>query len=133
MVRCVSHWLQGRLALAAAEAGDPQASQDAFRCARRLARERMDYADAFSHLLHAGVASQRGAKERAATHLGAAILAAAKTDMHVCVAAAKWRLGELVGGDEGARLLAEARAWMKQEAVANPERMLEVVAPGFGS
>jgi hypothetical protein len=133
MVRCVSHWLQGRLALAAAQSGDPQASQDAARCAHRLGKERMDYADAFSHLLHAGVASQRGDREQAARHLAAAIPAASATDMHVCVAAAKWRLGELLGGDEGAALLAEARRWMKQEAVANPERMLEVVAPGFGS
>lgn len=46
-------------------------------------------------------------------------------------AAAKWRKGELLGGDEGARLVREAEATLRAEGVVNPARWVAWAAPGF--
>ena len=40
----------------------------------------------------------------------------------------KWHL---VGGDEGATLLAESNAWMECQDIKNSTRMVRIVAPGF--
>jgi hypothetical protein len=48
-------------------------------------------------------------------------------------AAARRRLGRLVGGDEGATLVGAADAWMHAQDVRRPERMTAVLTPGFGS
>ncbi len=44
---------------------------------------------------------------------------------------ARWRLGQLVGGAEGAELTRAAEAWAVGEGVKNPARMLALMAPGF--
>jgi tetratricopeptide (TPR) repeat protein len=49
--------------------------------------------------------------------------------MFACAHAARWRLGETLGGDEGESMIAEARAAIAALGVACPERMLEVIAP----
>ena len=45
---------------------------------------------------------------------------------------ARWQLGRLVGGDEGAKLIETARAWLRDIDAVNPERMAAVAMPGFG-
>ena len=44
--------------------------------------------------------------------------------------AARWRLGQLTGGDRGQELVQEARAWMEDQGARNPERMMAMLAPG---
>jgi hypothetical protein len=39
------------------------------------------------------------------------------------------RLGELVGGPEGAREIAEADAWMASQGVRAPERLARLFLP----
>ena len=51
--------------------------------------------------------------------------------MLLYAAAARRRLGEMLGGDEGRALVETADAWMRSETIVNPERMTEVFAPGF--
>jgi hypothetical protein len=46
-------------------------------------------------------------------------------------AAARYRLADLVGGEEGAALRAAAQAWADTEAIAEPVRMYEIALPGF--
>jgi hypothetical protein len=46
--------------------------------------------------------------------------------------AARRRLGVLLGGDEGAEHVRVADDWYTSRAVANPERMTAMLAPGFG-
>ncbi len=46
-------------------------------------------------------------------------------------AAARRRLGELLRGDEGRRMIAAADAWMTEQAIRNPARMAAALAPGF--
>ena len=47
------------------------------------------------------------------------------------IASARYRLGHILGGDEGAGLVAEAEAWCASEGIVNPERATEILAPGF--
>ena len=63
--------------------------------------------------------------------LAAAVTAAEKTDLLLHAAAARRRLGELLGGEKGAALIAQADEWMAGEGIQNPVRMTEVIAPGF--
>jgi hypothetical protein len=42
-----------------------------------------------------------------------------------------YRIGQLVGGDEGARLIREATAFLSARAVKSPERFVAHYAPGF--
>jgi hypothetical protein len=47
-------------------------------------------------------------------------------------ASARWRLGELVGGDEGRALIASAESFMRQQRIAKPPAVVAKLAPGFG-
>ena len=55
------------------------------------------------------------------------------TDMALHAAVARRRRGELLGGVQGAALLAEADAWMTGQAIRNPSRMAAMLAPGTWS
>ena len=50
-------------------------------------------------------------------------------DMPLYAAAARRRLGELVGGAEGQDLMTRADQWMAGRGVADPARMARVFAP----
>jgi hypothetical protein len=65
--------------------------------------------------------------------LEAAIEVADASDMELHAAAAKMRLGQLVKGDTGASLCAAALDWFHGQGVVDPQRMVELVTPGFGN
>ena len=46
-------------------------------------------------------------------------------------AAMRRRQGEILGGDQGRALLRAADASMQRQKVANPERMTDLLAPGW--
>lgn len=131
-VRCVSRWLRGRLVLAEAAAGHDQRRN--IRIARGVAKqllgERVGYAMVYGHLVGAGVAVQRGSRDRAVAHLRSAIDAANAHRMVLCAASASVRLAALVGGDEGRALRDQGLAMLADEQVRDPERMIQVHAPG---
>ena len=52
-----------------------------------------------------------------------------RADMWLHAAVARRRRGQLLGGDEGRALIADADAWMAGEGVKNPERMCAALAP----
>jgi hypothetical protein len=51
--------------------------------------------------------------------------------MRLNAAAARRRLGILIGGDRGRALATEADACMASEQIRNPCRMTAMLAPGF--
>jgi len=100
--------------------------------ARRLTREPSGYPAVWGMLLAAALDARSDRLDDAATALREAIALADAREMRLCAAAARWRLGELLGGDEGDELIGQAGQWMSGEGVANTERLLAVVVPGFG-
>jgi serine/threonine protein kinase len=102
------------LAIAAHQAGDAQP----------LAR-------ANAHLTRAGMHRALGDVERAAVELRAALTALDAMDTHLYANATRRRLGETVGGDEGAGLIAQAEQWMHARGVRNPVRMTAMLIPGW--
>jgi tetratricopeptide (TPR) repeat protein len=134
-VRIYSLHARGRTALATAEERAPDREsllRDAERAARRIERERMDYATPWGTLLRAGVAMERGKRELAVSLLQRAISSFDAADMALYATASRRRLGALLGGDEGEGLVLAADAWMTSQSIASPARMTAMLAPGFG-
>jgi hypothetical protein len=50
-------------------------------------------------------------------------------DMPFYAAGARYRLGELLGGEEGRLERERGLAWMKERDVVNPEQMVVTLAP----
>jgi serine/threonine protein kinase len=121
IVRAESRWLWGRMLLAE--------KRDARRVAGFLEREGTAYARAWAWLLQAASAEP----ERAQRLLRDAIRACEECDMLLLAAAARRRLGEVMGGEGGRHLAAQADAWMREQGIRNPTRMTAVLAPGFGA
>lgn len=131
-VRIPSSRLQGRLWISKAlHDGDRAARRRAAKHARSLVRERCDHGTAFGLLIRAAVAAQQGRDDRAVADLRRCIASAVDCDMHLAARCGEWRLGQMLGGDEGAQLIAAARQWMKSQAIADPEALLEMYAPGY--
>jgi eukaryotic-like serine/threonine-protein kinase len=100
---------RGALARAAALAG-------------RLAREETDYARTLSALVGAQVAAARGQTDDAVARARRAIELAVAGHFAPLQWAARWYCGTLVGGDEGAALIEEARAACAAQGVVDPLR-----------
>jgi hypothetical protein len=60
-----------------------------------------------------------------------AIVGFDEADMALEAAAARRRLGEIVGGDAGRELIARSEEYMRQQQIRRSERMVAVLAPGF--
>jgi hypothetical protein len=121
------------LELAIAAQGYDRAAhlQRAERYAVRLARERVRYADALSHLAHAGVAHLRGDDASAVQRLERACQDFEADHQMLWSASARMRLARLLGGSDGAAHLARARQDMTLRGVAHPDRFVNVYAPGY--
>ena len=92
------------------------------RDARRLEREGMPWSMALACPIQAGiVAASRGDRSRAATLFSQAVTELEAVDMNLYAAAARRRLGELIGGDEGRAQVDRADSWMRQQTIQNPK------------
>jgi tetratricopeptide (TPR) repeat protein len=133
LFRILTSDLRARVALAvAATARDARPHlRAARRDIRSLRREGMPWGDALAQFLRAGVAARRRDRTGAVLLLREAVERLEAVDMHLHAAAARRRMGELLGGGEGRDLLARADAWMAAQTIANPARMTDLHAPGF--
>jgi eukaryotic-like serine/threonine-protein kinase len=126
--------LRARLALASAEQsrGDSRENglRNAARDARLVERERTPWGLALARLVRAGIAATRSQTHEAVRLLVQTEEELEGLDMALYAAAARRRRGQLLGGDEGAVLIAEADAWMAGQDVKNPARMADMLAPG---
>jgi hypothetical protein len=128
---------RGLAALATARAA-PEAHErasfirDARRCMRVLRRARkVDAALPFSRLLEAGLAALADDLPKARVCLQAAAKGLDALDMELFAGSARHRLGQLLGGDEGAHLQQRAEARMRALGVAEPARWAAMYTPGF--
>jgi hypothetical protein len=133
MLRIMTVYYSGCAALGAAEiAPEPgpllRAARDA---ARRLEREKAPWAKALAGLIAAGAAALRGDTAGTAALLADVAPAFDGLAMSPFAAAARRRLGELRGGEEGRALVTRADATMAEQGVVNPARMTALYAPGF--
>jgi serine/threonine protein kinase/tetratricopeptide (TPR) repeat protein len=123
----------GRAALAlAAESSDPGpliAAAEVY--ARRLRKEKLDWSEALSVVLHACIANRRGDVTTAAKLLADAIARCDAVALDLFAASARRQLGKLLGGDEGRALIERADAWMTAQTIRRPEKMADAMIPGF--
>jgi len=132
-VRVAMWQLRARCALAAAEGcNEPEPLlRTAAADARRLESEATPWSQAAARLVRAALAWNRGDDVAAADLLTEAAGRFDANTMALCAAAARRRLGVLVGGDRGAALITAADTWMRSQEIRHPGRMTEVYAPGF--
>lgn len=135
LTRTEAYQLRGRVQLAAVLDGKG-APADALRAverdARRVVAERMPWSQSLGDALLAGVATVRGERELAQGLWERAAGGFAAVDMALHAAVARYRQGEAMGGDEGKELRREAEGWMRQQGIAEPERMVRMIAPAAG-
>ncbi|MEJ7813168.1 MAG: AAA family ATPase, partial [Gemmatimonadaceae bacterium] len=134
LLRCESWHLHARCAIAAAAGqrdGEPEL-RTAERLAVRIARERAAWAAPFAPLLRAGVAAVRGDTAAAAAELATAAEGFDAAHMALYAAVSRRQWGQLLGGDQGRQLTANADAFMRAQGIERPERIAAVLAPGFG-
>jgi serine/threonine protein kinase/tetratricopeptide (TPR) repeat protein len=135
LLRCESLHLRGRVALAVAEQGHSRedALRVALQAARKIERERVAWAQPFVSMLRAGVSAVRGDEVSTAPMLAKAIAGFESAGMRLYAAAARRRLGQVLGGDEGQRLREQGDAFMTGESIRSPLHLTAVLAPGFGT
>ncbi|MEO5729831.1 MAG: serine/threonine-protein kinase PknK, partial [Byssovorax sp.] len=97
----------------------------------KIEKEEMPWSSPLAALLRAGAASIDGAKGRALLLLQEAITGLESADMALYAAAARYRRGNLLGGDEGQRIAEAADQWLAKQGVVNRPRMVGMLAPGF--
>ena len=101
--------LRARLALASAFGRERRERlRIAGNCADRIARENMPWSNPLANFIHAALAKQSGDTSRAEALTKKAVGGFEAADMALYAAAARRRLGELRGGDEGRELIAQA-------------------------
>ncbi len=98
---------------------------------RWMARHPLPLARAQSWLVHAGVAAAAGDDAAAVEQLRSAVGALEALDTHLWANAARRRLGQTLGGDEGAAHLARADAWMAAQGIKSAPRITAMLVPGW--
>jgi hypothetical protein len=131
IIRALAVWLRARLALAADGGDEREQLRRASHLASDLAGERDPRALLAAHLVRAALADRRGDDAGAVAALRAAVATGAAASVRLMTAVCQRRLGEIVGGDEGAGLLTAAAATFTAEGIVAPGRFTDQYAPGF--
>ena len=127
IVRVLGLWLRATLALSCERLPVKRALRLAGGLARRLERERISYASSMAELVFAGMAQRSGHLELARERWARAVALADAGETSAYAAAARFRLGTLIGGDEGATLVQAAGAWATAQGVVS-ERCFDMIA-----
>ena len=125
--------LRARCALALAATGNPEAAAlvtTAERDAKKIDRESTPWGAAVAKLVRAGAASWRGERHSAAELLTCAEQELESCGMALYTASVRLLRGELIGGEEGRRLVSEATRWMSGQKIVNPARISAMLVPG---
>ena len=139
VVRAMTHWARGGCAVAALNRRG--ASSDlhkewlavARKDAATLAKSSLKQAQAWGLGIEAGLALAINLKATAIAKLRAALTTYDEVGYAMYAAAARRRLGELIGGEEGRTLCEQGNAVMRAQGVVNPDAICEMLVPGCGS
>jgi len=101
--------------------------------ARRIAREKMAWAQPLAQLRQADIATIRGERPQALALLRDAEAGFEAAAMALHAAVARYRRGELLTGPAGRALVEEADRWFASQELTNPRRMVAMLAPGARS
>jgi hypothetical protein len=126
--------LKGRAALSAAVGTSAGADRRHFcdvalGCARAMERLGVAWAGALALMIRAGVHRLQGEGDREVHLLTLAQDALMALDMNLLAAVVRRRRGELIGGDEGAVLIADGNAWMRAQEVRDRSAFARMLAP----
>ena len=127
-LRVTSHWRRGLAALGAARE-QPSLLALVATILRKLWREHVPWADALAAMLAAGRARQLRNDDEAAVQLRSAIDSSETTDMKLLATISRRRLGALVGGDEGRKLVTDADYELRRLGVRAPATFCEPFLP----
>jgi serine/threonine protein kinase len=133
VLRVLTWYLRGRCAVASADAvSELRAARlaEARRLARRLEKERMPWASLAASILTASVANATGDRPGAIAALREVLAGATEAELMLHVAAARYQLGSLLGGDAGAEMVAHADEEMASRGVRSTARMSARLVPG---
>ena len=100
---------------------------------KKLSKTKLSYAIVCVALLKPAFSLQGGNKEQAIEELRQVVLLAEKHDMSLHGLVAQRRLGELLGGKKGDALVEKNNKLMEENGIKNPDRMSNLIAPGFNS
>jgi tetratricopeptide (TPR) repeat protein len=128
--RIEAEFYRARIALALAARGERRFLTHAASSAKRLARERAGWAGALATLVRATLLYADGRTNAAVAELARAEQAFDACHMRLYAAAARYRRGRLTGSSDGAALADGARQSFIGEGVVNPERIIDLLAPG---
>jgi hypothetical protein len=132
-IRAYTHFAQGRFAIAAAESA-PELRRariaDARRMVRALAREYDPWTRALAWLVQASADNAAGNAAASVRALRAAIQACEATETLVYAPPARYRLGELLGGEQGRELVEDASLSMRAQGIVDPARWTSLFLPG---
>ncbi len=132
-VRAITIFASARSAVAASyDAPDLKRRRlrEARRQGRRLDHEGLPWILALASLVAAAVANAEGDIAGAGSHLRVAADRAHGADMALHACAARHRLGALLGGDEGQKLIQESEETMRAKGVRAAERYATMLLPG---
>ncbi len=133
-IRAITLYTLGRCAVASA-GSDPTRRRarivEARRAARRLDAERMPWTAPLAAIVRAVAENAAGDRTAAIAALRDAVARSDAADMAMHGAAARHRLGELLGGGSGRDLIRTARESMAAQDVRDPARWVAVYLPGL--
>jgi tetratricopeptide (TPR) repeat protein len=131
-LRIEAMYLRARLALASAAGSERERRLlIAEQLADSLAKEQMGWSTPMAAVIRAGLAKRRGDNAKAEVLTSQAIEGFEAADMTLYAAAARRRLGKIVGGDRGAELLNQAEELMRKRQIKNPVAFANLLVPGF--
>lgn len=125
--------LRGCCAVAAAqcELDSGSSVRLARRCFRQLAREKAPWGLALGQLIRASLADLKGDRHHAVALLSVAASHLDEARMGLYSAAARYRQGQLLGGDVGRALIAKSQAWMTAHKICDELATVNMYLPGF--
>ncbi|MFM9960392.1 MAG: protein kinase domain-containing protein [Planctomycetaceae bacterium] len=107
--------------------------REARRAIHKIEREHLPRFACLPPAFRAGLAAADGDKSQADRRLREAIELASQSSMVIYLHPARWQLGRLIGGREGAELTGSAEHWMQQEGIRHPARFSAMMIPGFAN